>query len=60
MNTNQSKGEIVEDFVEKLETLVKSADQRTRLGQNGYEYANSELSWDKKFETVYCGFLKKQ
>lgn len=58
VNTNQSKAEIVKDFAEKLETLVKSAELRNRLGQNGYEYANSELSWDKKFETVYSGFLK--
>ena len=60
MNTNQSKAEIVKDFAEKLETLVKSAELRNRLGQNGYEYANRELSWDKKLETIYSGFLKKQ
>lgn len=58
VNTNQSKAEIVKDFAEKLETLVKSAELRNRLGQNGYEYANREFNWDKKFETVYSGFLK--
>lgn len=59
VNTNQSREKIISDFAANLTELVNSAELRRRLGQSGYEYANSRLCWDKKFKTVYGGFLNK-
>lgn len=59
VNTDQSREKIISDFAANLTALVNSADLRRRLGQSGFEYANSRLCWDKKFKTVYGGFLNK-
>lgn len=57
-NTNQNKEKIIKEFANNLEILVKNPDLRRDLGENGYNYANNELTWDKKFETVYTGINK--
>lgn len=57
-NTNQNKEKIIKEFANNLEFLVKNPDLRRELGENGYNYANNELTWDKKFETVYTGINK--
>lgn len=57
-NTNQNKEKIIKEFANNLEILVKNPDLRRELGENGYNYANNELTWDKKFETVYTGINK--
>lgn len=52
-NVNQSKEEIINEFANNIAVLIKNPDLRRQLGENGYHYANNELTWDKKFETVY-------
>lgn len=52
-NTNQSKEEIIKEFANNIITLINNPELRRELGENGYNYANEELTWDKKFETVY-------
>lgn len=58
VNIDQSREEITADFAKKLEILVQSSELREELGENGYDFANRELNWDKKFQTIYGGFFK--
>lgn len=53
VNTDQSKEDIINEFAEKLTELINNPEERKRLGENGYNFVNTELSWDKKFERVY-------
>lgn len=53
VNVDQSKDEIVKEFANSITTLIENFDLRRKLGENGYNYANNELTWYKKFETVY-------
>lgn len=57
VDIHQSREEIIEDFACKLETLVTSPELRNELGRNGYDYANSEFTWDNKFKAVYGKFV---
>lgn len=57
VDINQSKEEIIADFADKLELLIKSPNLRKKLGENGYDFVNNELSWDKKFKTIYKDFI---
>lgn len=57
VNVNQSKESIINEFAEKLNYLINNPDERKRLGENGYAFVNKELSWEKKFETVYKAYL---
>lgn len=57
INVNQSKNEIIKEFADKLTLLVNDAGLRKTLGKNGYNFVNGELSWEKKFETVYKDIL---
>ena len=59
VNVNQSKDEIIKEFAAKLTFLVNSPDERKRLGENGYAFVNSSLSWENKFETVYSDFFRQ-
>lgn len=52
-NTNQSKEEIVKDFADKLKILIENTDLRLRLGENGYNFANNQLTMENKFKTIY-------
>ena len=54
VDVNGTKEEILQDFADKLTFLVNNPAERRRLGENGYRFVNSELSWEKKFETVYA------
>ncbi len=53
VNVNQDKERIIDEFADKLTELINAPEKRSSLGENGYRFVNSELSWDKKFETVY-------
>ncbi|GEM_PF-39567 len=57
VNVNQSREAIINEFAEKLGLLINDYSLRQRLGENGYSFVNSELSWEKKFERVYKRFL---
>lgn len=47
VNVDQSKDEIVKEFANSITTLIENFDLRRKLGENGYNYANNELTWDK-------------
>ena len=59
INVNQEKEKIISEFADKLSYLINNPDERKRLGENGYNFVNTSLSWEKKFETVYKNFLGK-
>jgi glycosyltransferase involved in cell wall biosynthesis len=60
INVNQSKEEIINEFADRLTYLINSPEERKRMGENGYRFVNTELSWDKKFETVYQGVIRNE
>ncbi len=53
INVAQSKEAIIREFARKLQQLTESPEMRKTLGENGYRFVNTALSWDKKFEKVY-------
>lgn len=57
VNTDQSKQEIIKEFADKITTLIENKDLRQQLGENGYNYANCELSIDYKFDMIYKNIL---
>lgn len=59
-NVNQSRENIINEFANNLLTLINQQDLRLNLGKNGYKYANSELTWDNKFKTVYKKWIKNE
>lgn len=58
VNTEQSKEEIINEFAGKLKELIENYDLRVKLGQNGYDYANTYLTMDYKFDTIYGKLIK--
>ncbi|MGN1328123.1 MAG: glycosyltransferase [Eubacterium sp.] len=58
VNTQQGKDEIINEFASNLKTLIESYDLRCELGENGYKYANRELTLDNKFNTIYGDIIK--
>lgn len=59
INVEQPKEAIIQEFADKLTRLIQSPEERQRLGENGYQFVNSELSWEKKFETVYASYEQR-
>lgn len=57
INTNQDKNDIIKEYALAIEKLIHSPELRTELGESGYNFVNKELTWDKKFKTVYKEFL---
>lgn len=57
VNTNQSREEIINDFVKHLTELVNDRALRQRLGENGYAYVNRELVWEQKFREIYKDYI---
>ena len=57
VNVEQDKNGIIREFAEKLTKLINDAELRKTLGENGYNFVNTELSWKAKFEKVYKRFL---
>lgn len=53
VNVNNTKDAIVKEFVFDLEQLIVDERLRTELGQNGYKYVNTELTWDKIEKKIY-------
>lgn len=53
VETNQAKEEIIQEFAQKLKTLIENEELRLELGENGYNYANDFLTLDKKFDIIY-------
>lgn len=53
VNINQCKLAILKEFSYKIKRLIESPKLRKVCGENGYEYVNSELNWDKMIAEVY-------
>lgn len=60
IDTAQSREKIIDDFAKAIEKLVKEPALRAEFGQNGCEYVNRELNWDRKFDTVYGKFYNNR
>ena len=58
VNVNQSKEEIINEFANDLAKIIENYDLRIELGQNGYDYANSVLTMDYKFDKIYGNLIK--
>ncbi|MGN0521036.1 MAG: glycosyltransferase family 4 protein [Eubacterium sp.] len=57
INTNQEKEDIIKEFSSKLAFLIDNYDTRIELGNNGYNFVNTNLTWDEKFKKVYGNIL---
>lgn len=60
VNVNQSKEEIINEFANDLAKIIENYDLRVELGQNGYDYANSVLTMDYKFDKIYGNLIKRE
>lgn len=60
VNVNQSKEEIINEFANDLAKIIENYDLRVELGQNGYDYANSVLTMDYKFNKIYGNLIKRE
>ncbi len=58
ININQSKEDIIQEFSKKLRFLIDNYEARIELGNNGYDFVNSNLTWEKKFDEIYGHILK--
>lgn len=54
---NQSLENIKEEFSMSILSLINDFDERYRLGTNGYNYVNENLTWDNKYKKIYCDDL---
>lgn len=55
VDTDAPLEKVRQDFCDAIVELAQNREKAKQLGQNGYRYANEELTWDKKFELVYEG-----
>ena len=53
IDTNQNIEAIKQDFCCALTRLIKDAGLRERLGLNGKNFANANLTWEQKFKHIY-------
>ena len=53
IDTNQNIEAIKRDFCCALTRLIKDAGLRERLGLNGKDFANANLTWEQKFKHIY-------
>lgn len=58
VDINQSKDDIINDFADKITSLVNNPEIRFSLGENGYNYVNRELTWEQKFKKVYDHYVR--
>lgn len=52
INTEQSLDDIKEDFCKSIIQLAHNPALREKYGENGYQFANKELTWETKYKTV--------
>lgn len=57
VNINQSRENILKEFADSLVKLIKNPELRDFYGNNGYNFVNSELTWNNMIKEVYGKFL---
>lgn len=60
INVNQSKEAIINDIAGALTRLICDDGLCKTLGENGYNYVNTQLSWEQKIKTVYKDFINER
>jgi glycosyltransferase involved in cell wall biosynthesis len=53
VNVNQSTDGLIREFAKNVKNLSQDSGLRKRLGENGYNFVNSTLTWDSLMSTVY-------
>ena len=53
VDTNQPLEKIQRDFCDAIVLLGDNSKIRKEKGLNGYQYANTELIWEKKYDRIY-------
>lgn len=53
IESNQSIELIQQQIAEAVVQMISDEELRLRLGENGYRFANEELTWDKKYQKIY-------
>lgn len=59
INTEQPLNNIKEDFCNAVMKLGQDSQLRYEKGINGYNWVNTELTWEKKYDRIYNEDLKK-
>ncbi len=57
VDVDQSKEKVIEEYAKHLKTLIENRELRKQLGLNGYEFVNSNLTWERLIEKVYGSLL---
>ncbi len=57
VGVEQSRDGIISEFAKKLALLISQPQRRAECGENGYRFVNEELSWERKFKTVYSEII---
>ena len=57
IDTNQELEKIKDDFKNALIKLSEDNNLSKLLGLNGYNFVNSELTWEKKYNSVYKNLI---
>lgn len=60
VNTEQSKDELISEFANNIARLVDDKQLRIRLGQNGYRFVNTQMTWNNAVDCVYGELLKRE
>lgn len=53
VDTRATKDAIQSQFASYLTELISNKELREQLGNNGYNYVNTELTWDKVIDVIY-------
>ena len=57
IDTFGSKEEVLVRFADELKELIENPSMRQKLGANGYQYVNTELTWEVMLNKVYGSLL---
>ena len=52
VNTEQALDDIKADYCKAIVTLGQDKELANQMGQNGYKYVNSKLTWDEKYKII--------
>ena len=58
IDTFGSKEEVLVRYANELKELIENPSLRQKLGENGYQYVNTELTWEIMLNKVYGSLLR--